>query len=451
MCKREINRERVSLRGYPRAYAPLAMCRFAPALAAVLLTACQYLPASVSEVLDPIGARTAPQSFVYSEHQDVVGELAVIKVRRGDTAPDIARHYGLGFDEIEAANPGIDMWLPQPGSRIVLPLRFNLPDAPRRGLVLNLASMRLFQFSDDSDSGIVYTYPIGIGRQGWSTPTGRMRIIEKKENPTWRVPASIRKEHARNGDPLPATVPPGPENPLGSHALRLSRPAYLLHGTNKPFGVGMRSSHGCVRLYPEHITELYSRVAIGTSVNIVDQPFLSGWRDNMLYVEAHPPLQAGDAALQRHVSRLVNRLKKTAKKHAIQIDWDRVKLIVSQQRGIPEPVLEGVPDLNTELNTVPQVWHPLRLAGTPKPPRRTRDGWYVQTGNFKAVTNARRLSVVLNHEGPPIPARWIAADDRYQVIAGPFADESIAQNIAHRIKHEYEFNARVVHGRNLPQ
>ncbi|MDH3379511.1 MAG: L,D-transpeptidase family protein [Gammaproteobacteria bacterium] len=445
-----MNRERVGLPNQPRACAHLVMRGFAPALAAVLLAACQYLPASISEVLEPIGARTAPQSFVYDEHQDVVGELAVIKVRRGDTAPGIARHFGLGFDEIEAANPGIDMWLPQPGSRIVLPLRFNLPDAPRHGVVLNLASMRLFQFSADSDNRIVYTYPIGIGREGWSTPTGSMRIIEKKESPTWRVPASIRKEHARNGDPLPATVPPGPENPLGSHALRLSRPAYLLHGTNKPFGVGMRSSHGCVRLYPEHITELYSRVATGTNVNIVDQPFLSGWRDNMLYVEAHPPLQTGDLALQRHVSRLVKRLKKTAKQHPIQIDWDRVKRIVSQQRGIPEPVLEGAPHLNMELDTVPQVWHPLWLAGTPKRPRQRRDAWYVQTESFHALSNAQRLSVVLNHEGPPIPARWVATDTAYHVIVGPFDDESTAQNIARRIKREYEFNGTIVHGRNLP-
>ena len=410
--------------------------------ALMLLSACQNLPLPLEVVTEPLAPAIEARSFALTDQQDVVGELAVFKTRRGDTLPDIARHFGLGYQQIEAANPGIDVWLPAPGSLVTLPVRFVLPDAPREGLVLNLAAMRLFHFSGDQTVG---TYSIGIGRQGWSTPTGHMRVIEKKENPEWRVPASIRAEYARKGTPLPAVVPPGPNNPLGTHALRLSRPQYLIHGTNKPYGVGMRISHGCVRLYPEDIQTLYPQVSVGVDVNIVDQPHLIGWHRGMLYLEAHPSLQLGDAALEGHVQRLVTKLKRVARDRAVDIDWDRVQSIVSRARGIPEAVLSGAPGLDTELAAAVRATRPRRLFGSPETPPLTRDGWYVQAASFKNISSARRLSAVLNHQGPPIPARWLnSRDSFYRVVAGPFPEEQIARDTAQRIKREFELDPLIL-------
>ena len=209
-----------------------------------------------------------------SPDQEIVGGLQVIHARYEDTFVDIARAYNLGYDELVAANPDVDPWLPGDGTRILLPTRFILPDAPKQGIVINLASKRLFWFEPPDEEGrlAVTTYPIGIGEEGTATPTGITQITQRIKDPSWFVPASIRAEYEAEGNPLPPVVPPGPENPLGSHALILGMPSYLIHGTNRPAGVGMRVSHGCVRLFPENIEKLYSRIEVGTSVTIVDQP-----------------------------------------------------------------------------------------------------------------------------------------------------------------------------------
>ncbi len=209
---------------------------------------------------------------------NMVGAIQSISARHEDTLSDIARKYDLGYDQITAANPQVDPWLPGAGTRIILPSEYVLPDAPRQGIVINLAAMRLFYYPPTvaGQAPEVITYPIGIGREGWGTPLGKTRITAKVANPSWTPPESIRKEHAENGEPLPAVVPAGPDNPLGLFALRLAIPGYLLHGTNKPWGVGMRVSHGCIRLYPENIEALFARVPAGTPVLIVDQPWLLG-------------------------------------------------------------------------------------------------------------------------------------------------------------------------------
>ena len=230
--------------------------------------------------------------------QTTFGEVQVIVAREADTFSDIARSYGLGYDELVNANPGVDPWLPGEGTEIILPTRFVLPEAPREGIVLNIANKRLFYFEPvaDGDVATMITYPIGIGRVGWATPTGAAEIIAKATDPAWYVPASVREEHREAGDPLPAIVPPGPDNPLGRHVLKLDMPGYLLHGTNQPYGVGMRVSHGCVRLYPEHIEALYASAGLGTPVTIVNQPVLAGWRDGQFYVAAHPRLEDDERA-----------------------------------------------------------------------------------------------------------------------------------------------------------
>ena len=192
-------------------------------------------------------------NFFVANEDDVIGRLAVIRLEKGDTLPDIARHFSLGINTVSAANPGIDKWVPEAGERILLPLSFILPDTHRKGIVINLAAMRLFSFNGDGHPSEVATYPVGIGTEERPTPLGQMVVTHKKLRPTWYVPASIAEDHRKKGDPLPPEVPPGPLNPLGEHALYLSKPEYLVHGTNKPASIGLRATNGCIRLYPEGI------------------------------------------------------------------------------------------------------------------------------------------------------------------------------------------------------
>jgi L,D-transpeptidase ErfK/SrfK len=278
---------------------------------------------------------TPSDSFLLPpEGTDVVGIVQIAIARHEDTLPDIARRYDLGYEEIVAANPGIDPWLPGKGTRVVLPTQFVLPDALREGLVLNLAAMRLFYYPSPGtdEPPRVITHPIGIGREGWRTPLGVSRITEKIVQPTWTVPASVRREHANKGDPLPPVVPPGLDNPLGAFAMRLSIPSYLIHGTNQPYGVGLRVSHGCVRLYPEDIARLFPEVPKGTRVTIVNQPYVAGWRDGQLYLEAHQPL-AEDA--RRWGASLKPMERAIAAKAGVQgdVNWDKARKVAHEARG----------------------------------------------------------------------------------------------------------------------
>ena len=212
--------------------------------------------------------------------------------KKEDTFADIARRFNVGYTELVRANPGVDPWLPGEGTEIVLPTEFILPDAPREGIVLNLAQMRLYYFPKPKKEGPVevITHPIGIGKVGWATPEGTTKVVSHVKDPTWTPPVSVREQHAKDGDILPATVPPGPDNPLGRHMMRLGWPSYLMHGTNKPPAVGMRASAGCVRLYPEDIALLFDAVPDGTKVTVVNQPVLLGWHGDRLLVQTYEPL-----------------------------------------------------------------------------------------------------------------------------------------------------------------
>lgn len=213
--------------------------------------------------------------FEIDADTQVVGRLYFTHVQGEETLRDIARAYDLGYDEITTANPGVDPWTPVTGERVLLPLAHVLPGAPREGIVINLAARRLFYYppAAEGETQRVITHPIGIGREGWSTPLGHTKVAQKHVRPPWTVPASIRRDRAAKGDPLPAVVPPGPDNPLGSYALRLGWSSILIHGTNKPAGIGMQVSHGCIQLYPEDIETLFAGVAVGTPVTVVDQPY----------------------------------------------------------------------------------------------------------------------------------------------------------------------------------
>lgn len=288
----------------------------------------------------------ATSRFALPSNGNVVGEVKVVRSRYEDTLYDIARRYDLGIKELTDANPDVDRWVPGRGTRVVLPTRFILPNAPRTGLVLNIASKRLFYYPNkgSSEEPVVMTHPVGVGRVGWSTPTGSTKVTRKDKDPSWHVPKSVLKEHIENGDPLPDVVPPGPENPLGKHVLRLGMPGYLIHGTNKPDGVGMRVSHGCVRLYPEDIEFLYENVPLGAKVTIVNQPYLVGWLGNDIYIEAHTPLEDDERDLQAEIESQLYEASRNRQIPTHAIDWEKVTRVTQEARGLPVPVTKGSPE-----------------------------------------------------------------------------------------------------------
>lgn len=286
-----------------------------------------------------------------SSETEVVGRPQKVIAGHEDTFTDIARRFNLGYDEIRAANPGIDPWLPGEGTEILLPTAHVIPDGPREGVLINLPAMRLWWFGPPDDAGrqTVVTHPIGIGRVGWSTPLGTYEVLSRAQDPSWHPPASVRREHEEAGDPLPAVVPPGPDNPLGRHAVRLNNPVYLLHGTNKPAGVGMRVSHGCIRLYPEDIERLFDDLPPGTPVVMVDQPWLAGWQDGQLLLEAHGHLEDGHADWMTGLEMLRTRAG------GRDVDWARAAAISGAGMGVPLPVGAGSPAPDRWLDRAPRV------------------------------------------------------------------------------------------------
>ncbi len=299
-------------------------------------------------VLIPFAGSGALELTLDAE-SNLVGTTQIITAKYEDTFVKLARRYNLGFEEMKQANPDVDPWLPGEGTQIVLPTQFVLPGAPRQGVVINLPELRLYYYpADDPDR--VITHPVSIGRQEWQTPLGRAEIIAKAEKPAWYPPESIRREHADAGDFLPRVVPPGPDNPLGDHAMRLSIPGYLIHGTNRPSGLGMRVTHGCIRMFPEDIEGLFGTVPIGTPVHIVNQPFKLAWSENGFYLEAHPPLEeerVDDAWAMTQLTRAF--VAATEEGQDAGFDWELAELAVERSRGIPEFVSPvSVADRNPE-------------------------------------------------------------------------------------------------------
>jgi L,D-transpeptidase ErfK/SrfK len=296
----------------------------------------------------PLEAAIDPHRFVIeSPEQSVIGVPQVVFTNEFDTLPDFALEYGIGYDELTAANPGVDPWVPGNNRAVVLPTQFVLPDLPREGLILNIASKRLFYYPADGierdpETGavtrqVVLTFPVGIGRVGWETPLGPTKVVSKARDPTWWVPASVRKEHAEMGDPLPSVVPPGPDNPLGTRVLKLDKPGYLIHGTNQPYGVGMRVSHGCVRLYPDNIEFLYELVEIGEPVMIINEPYTLGQLDGEWYFEAHAPLEDDLIASDARLAPILEAVEET------QQDENQVHIesIASAPNGMPVRIAAG--------------------------------------------------------------------------------------------------------------
>jgi L,D-transpeptidase ErfK/SrfK len=262
-----------------------------------------------------------------------------------DTLLDIARRFDLGQNEIVLANPTVDRWLPGEGTKVYIPNSRLLPDTPREGLVLNLPEYRLYYFSNKEDEHPteVATYPISIGRQDWDTPLGITEIIEKKENPTWTPPESIKREHAAQGEILPDVVPAGANNPLGLFALRLGIPGYLIHSTNKPYGVGMRVSHGCIRMYPEDIAQLFQKIDVGTPVYIVNQPLKVGWLNNSLYIEVYPVLEGKQLSHNDLLQRALNLIEKANNYRIPVLNGEKLNRALHERNGLPIAIFERTP------------------------------------------------------------------------------------------------------------
>jgi L,D-transpeptidase ErfK/SrfK len=305
-------------------------------------------PPVVRQLAPPAPELPKPNSTHRSEVDagtDIVGYVQKVTVGKEDTLPDIARRFDVGYEEMLTANPGVDPWLPGVGREVIVPTQFILPAAPHEGVVVNVAAMRIFYYPPHKkdEPQIVFTHPIGIGKVGWKTPEGTTKIVSRQKDPVWVVPKSVRNEHAEDGEKLPPHVPAGPDNPLGQYEFRLAWPSYLIHGTNKPYGVGMRSSHGCMRLYPEDIAVFYDMIPIGTKVTVVNQPYLFGWRDGTLYLQAYAVMEDDSRDWSKNrkqlLAKLLNpKLQKKIAEHDNEIDWQRVGDLAHSPRAVPVPV-----------------------------------------------------------------------------------------------------------------
>lgn len=271
------------------------------------------------------------ETFPLQSNTSIVGSIQYHTIKKGESLIELARQYSLGYNEIVSANPQYDPFVPPEGIKVIIPKFWILPDRPEKfqGIVINLSEMRLYYFYQKNKNSILTTFPIGIGDDGIETPVGRFKISHKVVNPSWYVPESIKKERPE----LPPVVPPGPENPLGTHALRLSGTSYLIHGTNRPYAIGRKVTHGCIRLYPEEIPKLYEIVPIGTEVLIVRQPVKVGRLGDEVYVEVHNDDQLND------FDYLGNAMELLAKKGLLKfVDTFKLYHAIKQKSGVPTPV-----------------------------------------------------------------------------------------------------------------
>lgn len=264
--------------------------------------------------------------FLLNKDSGIIGTTRLYKVEDNESLIEIARRFKLGYNEIVEANPSIDPFIPKKDTVVLIPSSWILPDANRDGIVINISEMRLYYFYKKGRRNFVRTYPIGIGEDGNETPIGRFRIIEKIKDPPWHVPQSIKRERPE----LPNIVPPGPDNPLGSHALRLSLGSYLIHGTNRPWAVGRKVTHGCLRLYPEDIPELFNAVSVGTSVNILRQPVKIAYEKGRVYIEVHRDEQQKD---EEYFKNAIDLLK--TKNLLGLVNSEKLYEAIMEKRGIP--------------------------------------------------------------------------------------------------------------------
>jgi L,D-transpeptidase ErfK/SrfK len=280
----------------------------------------------------------AAQYVVPSGGDTVVGEDESVETVYEDTLYDLARTYGLGSEELIRVNAGIDPWLPGAGKKVVVPGRHILPPGPREGIVVNLPEHRLYYYPKPKHGGpqLVITYPVSIGKMDWRTPLGLTHVMAKQKDPTWYPPESVRQEHLKEGDPLPASVPPGPKNPLGEYALRLAagKGTYLIHGTNNPIAVGLAVTHGCIRMYPEDVAELFPLISVGTPVRLINEPVKVAWVDGELLLEAHPPVDAQGQSVEPNLDQFSELLRAAVGDSTLAIHWDYAREVLQKADGV---------------------------------------------------------------------------------------------------------------------
>jgi len=282
---------------------------------------------------------------------DIFGQVERIRTRYEDTLIQIARRYSLGYEELLRVNQGVDPWLPGEGTLVLIPGQRLLPPGEREGIVVNLPEHRLYYFPKPKmdQPATVLTYPVSVGKMDWRTPIGSTKIVSKQKNPSWTPPKSVHEERRRLGEPpLPAVVPPGRDNPLGAHAMRLSIPggAYLIHGTNNPDAVGMAVTHGCLRMYPEDIAALFERVPVGTKVTLIDEPVKMTKIDGEVWLEVHPPIDDQGRAVAVSLDLFEARLDALLGESEVVINWDIALEALRDARGIP--VMIGLELLSEE-------------------------------------------------------------------------------------------------------
>ncbi len=288
-----------------------------------------------------LGTATLAHATVFplpSGDNPVFGEDQTVVTVYEDTLYDLARKYSLGSEELIRVNPGVDPWIPGAGKTIIIPGRHILPPGPREGIVVNLPEHRLYYYPKPKRDGSreVFTYPVSIGKMDWRTPLGLTHVIQKIKDPVWYPPESVRKEHAAAGDPLPMSVPAGPDNPLGSYALRLAagNGSYLIHGTNNPIAVGLAVTHGCIRMYPDDVQALFPLIPVGTPVRLINEPLKVAWVDGELLLEAHPPVDAEGQSFEPNLDEFSELLQKAVGDTTVAIHWDYAREVLQKADGV---------------------------------------------------------------------------------------------------------------------
>ncbi|MGA1423700.1 MAG: L,D-transpeptidase family protein [Steroidobacteraceae bacterium] len=303
---------------------------------------------STFALLSTAGANEYP---LREDGADIFGQVERIRTRYEDTLIQIARRYSLGYEELLRVNQGIDPWLPGEDAVVLIPGQRLLPPGEREGIVVNLPEHRLYYFPKPKKKGevpTVLTYPVSVGKMDWRTPIGSTKIVSKQKNPSWTPPKSVHEERRRLGEPpLPSVVPPGRDNPLGAHAMRLAIPggAYLIHGTNNPDAVGMAVTHGCLRMYPEDIAMLFERVPVGTKVTLIDEPVKMTKIDGEVWLEVHPPIDDQGRSTTVALEAFEARLDSLLGESEVMINWDIALETLREARGIPVVIgLELLPE-----------------------------------------------------------------------------------------------------------
>ena len=280
----------------------------------------------------------------------VVGQDKSVVTVYEDTLYDLARKFSLGSEELIRVNPGVDPWLPAAGKTLVVPDRHILPLGPREGIVVNLPEHRLYYFPKPKRGGPieVITYPVSIGKMDWRTPLGTTHVTGKQKNPVWYPPESVRKEHAAAGDPLPPSVPSGPDNPLGLFAMRLAagKGTYLIHGTNNPIAVGLAVTHGCIRMYPDDVAALFPLIPVGTQVRLINEPIKVAWVEGELLLEAHPPVDAQGQSFEPNIDQFAEMLRAAVGDTTVAIHWDYAREVLQKANGVIATVALEADDPN---------------------------------------------------------------------------------------------------------